>query len=221
MTIIEFSKLLAECSPVILSAGLITGCINYKKFAPLHKAIMVYLAMMLVTDVLCDYVGHKYGNNFIILHIYSFAELAFMIYLYQKMLFRKRHTTLLIMGIMALLYIITEILVLYVFNSIVVKDFQPYAKVVDNFMIILMAFAYLQERISRYREIEWGNFRLNMAFLVYFTINTLFFVPLNFLINAGTDVKFYFWTGHVALLLLLYLYLSLKLLKAPQYKVIA
>ncbi len=213
MNIREFSQLLSNITPFILIAGLIAGCINFKKLGRLHKVIMAYLAMMLVTDLLCPYIGKKYGNNFIILHIYCLAELGIMIYLYQKVLFRRRHLPLLILGISGLIYIFTEILLLYIFNSLVIKDFQPYAKVVDNFIIILMALAYIQERINRFRESQWGNFRLNVAFLIYFTINTLLFLPFNFLVNAGSNAKFYFWGGHIILLICLYIYLVVKLIK--------
>ncbi|SFQ27134.1 hypothetical protein [Flavobacterium akiainvivens] len=182
---------------------------------------MAYLALMFVTDLLSDYIGYKWGNNFIMLHIYSLTELGFMIYLYQKVMFRKRHLPLLILGILGLVYITAEIALLYVFNQIVVKDFQPYAKVVDNFIIILMALAYMQERMNRFREQQWGNFRLNMAFLVYFTVNTVFFLPFNFMVNASSDVKFYFWTGHVSLLILLYSYLGFKMLKIPSKAMLA
>lgn len=173
---------------------------------------MAYLGMMLVTDLLCIPIARIYGNNFIILHIYSFAELSIILYLYQKILFRKTHVPLLILGILGLAYIAWEALFYYVFSKIIVKDFQPYAKIADNFVVILLTLAYMQERISRFRESEWGNFRLNMAFLIYFTVNTIFFLPFNFLVNVSNDVKFYFWTGHIAMLLLLYSYLGLKLL---------
>lgn len=135
-------------------------------------------------------------------------------------MFRKMHLPLLLLGILGVIYISGEILLYYVFKPVTVKEFQPYAKIADNFVVILMALAYIHERMDGFLERDWGNFRLNMAFLVFFTLTSIIFVPFNFLINAHSNVKFYFWACNGTLIILLYLYLSYKMVNLPGKKVL-
>ena len=110
----------------------------------------------------------------------------------------------------SVLYIIYE-LIYYTFFNTNVKSFQPYAKVADNFVIILLSLSFLQEKISDFKERQWNNFSFNIVVLVFFTLNTLIFLPINFLVNEGSGIKFYFWIGNSVLLLLFYSYLIGKI----------
>ncbi|WP_188620695.1 hypothetical protein [Flavobacterium suaedae] len=112
----------------------------------------------------------------------------------------------------AILYIAYEF-IYYAFFDTNVKSFQPYAKVADNFVIILLALSFLQEKIDDFKEQKWDNFRLNIVILVFFTFNTLIFLPINFIVNENSGVKFYFWAGNSILLLLFYSYLIGKIWK--------
>jgi hypothetical protein len=47
-----------------------------------------------------------------------------------------------------------------------------------------------------------------MVVLIYFTINTLVFLPFNFLVNESSGVKFYFLTGNVFMTFFFYVYLT-------------
>ncbi len=172
---------------------------------------MVYALILLISDWLMGFFKNYAGNTLMVLYIYSFFELAFMIYFFKKYMFLKKQLFLTALGIAGLIYIVAEMLLIFVFKGLVVKEFQPYAKVVDNFVIVLMALAYLHEKMTRYSESAWGSFRLNMVFLVFFTLNTMIFLPFNFMINATGNTKFYFWAGHIILLILFYLYLTFEI----------
>ncbi|MES2485530.1 MAG: hypothetical protein V4581_06225 [Bacteroidota bacterium] len=166
--------------------------------------------------LLMEFLGYLFsdvlfGNNLMLMHIYSFTELAFMLYFFKKYLLKKRHLGLTILGFASLAYIVAELFMIFVFEGLNVKQYQPYAKVVDNFVSILFIFAFLQETMSHYKEKQWDNLRLAMVFLAFFTLNTLFFLPFNFMVNAAGNVKFYFWTGHVILILCYYLYLTIEI----------
>jgi hypothetical protein len=214
MTIIEITSLFANISRAALAAGVVIGCIYYNRLSALHKAITVYLALMLLTEITNEIVGRIWHNNFIVLYLYCTAELAFMMFLYHRFMLRKKQRALKAIGVLSLLYIIAEALVQFVFKELVVTQFQPYAKVADNFVVILMALAFLHEKISRFRENRWGNFRLNSIVLLFFTLNTLIFLPFNFLVNEQSGIKFYFWTGNAILISLFYSYLAFEIFTA-------
>jgi len=211
MTLIEFGQILTYLSNLILFAGFILSVIKWGESKPISKSLTVYIAILLGSAVLMYVIARIFSDNIIVLYIYSFSELAFMLYFFKRHMFLKKQLLLTILGIAGLLYILAEMLLVFVFKGLVIKEFQPYAKVVDNFVIVLMTLAYLHEKMSRYGESEWGSFRLNMVFLVFFTLNTILFLPFNFMVNAAGNVKFYFWTGHIILLILFYLYLTFEI----------
>ena len=211
MTLIEFGQILTYLSNMILFAGFVLSLIKWSESKPIYKSLTVYIAILLGSAVLMYVIARIFSDNIIVLYIYSFSELAFMLYFFKRHMFLKKQLLLTILGIAGLLYILAEMLLVFVFKGLVIKEFQPYAKVVDNFVIVLMTLAYLHEKMSRYGESVWGSFRLNMVFLVFFTLNTILFLPFNFMVNAAGNVKFYFWTGHIILLILFYLYLTFEI----------
>lgn len=213
MPIKDFAEIVGDIIPFVQLIGALIGTFLYCNTKPIYKDITIYLGMMFLTSFLSYLLGYVLlTNNFIVLYIYSFTELAFMLYFYKKHMFLKKQRFLIILAWIGLAYIIAEVLLIFVFKELDVKQFQPYAKVADNFAVILMALAYLHERVSLYSESKWGSFRLNMVFLVFFTLNTLIFLPFNFLVNEQSGIKFYFWTGNIILILLFYMYLSFEII---------
>lgn len=205
MPLKEFTFFLAKLSPLLLAIGIITGLFLYKKLNAVHKSIVYYFAIMLCVDLYSRYLA-MYGNNQIVLLIYSLVELIGVTYFYNKFLLVKKHIITLIISLVAITYIGWE-LFSYLFLDSDVKNFQPYAKVADNFVVILLALTFLYEKMNSYKESKWDNFRLNIVVLVYFTLNTLIFLPFNFLVNEGSGIKFYFWGFNIVITLLFYVYL--------------
>jgi hypothetical protein len=209
MNFIEIVQDLTMLSPAILSTGIVVGLYKYKLLNDITKSIILYFIVMLALDI-TGRILEDFGNNFIILHTYSFLELLLLLYFYFKFLFKARHNILLGLGIIGILYIIWEIVI---FNQVKAKDFQPYSKTLDNFIVILLALAFLQEKITRFKESKWDNFQLNIVILIFFTLNLIFFLPFNFLVNESTGLKFYFWLGNLILTLSFYSYLTYSIWK--------
>lgn len=206
MSLSEFSFQLGKLSPLLLILGTLLGVFSYKKLDAVHKSIIFYLLMMLLVDTYSRFLW-RYGNNQVTLLIYSLIEVIGVGYFYQKILLKRKYIITITINILVVIYIIWE-LFSYLFLDSNVKHFQPYAKVADNFVIIVLALTFLYEKMSDYKESKWNNFKLNIGVLVFFTLNTLIFLPFNFLVNEKSGVKYYFWTGNVILLLLFYGFLT-------------
>ncbi len=206
MTFYQFSKIAGFLSPIILIVGIILGLYFYKRINMFYKSIAIYLMLMLGVDLSARILPY-YGNNLIILPIFSLVEMSFFVYFYNKHLLKKVNPVLVILGAIAAIYIIVEMLRFFVFNVVDAKQFQPYAKVADNFMVIVMALFFFYQKINSFNETKWGNFKLNTVLLAYFTFNTIIFLPFNFMINESSGVKFYFWTINIVMVILFYLYL--------------
>jgi len=213
MTFYEFSAKFYLLSPIAAFIGLALGLFYYKRLDNLNKALVGYLGIMLFTDLASRVVGHVYGNNFIMLHIYSLLELIFFVYFYNRFLLIKHHKLFIILGTVGTLYIVGEILVLYIFNDINELEFQPYAKVADNFVIIVMALAFFLQRINAFAETGWQYFKLNTAVLCFFTLTAIVFLPFNFLVNDPTGLKFYLWFVNGIAIICFEVYITLLILK--------
>lgn len=206
MTFVKIADYLPELIPLILVIGLSVGLYYYNVLDGIHKSLFFYLFLMLITDYVSRFFSQD-GNNLIILIVYSFVELLAVAYFYYKYMFKNKHKLVLVMSIMAMLYIMGELFFNLFFN-VNVQHFQPYAKIADNFVIILLALSFLYEKVSTYKESRWDNFTLNITVLVFFTLSALIFLPFNFLVNEKSGVKFYFLTGNVVLLLFFYGFLT-------------
>jgi len=212
MQIYKIAQIITSLSPAALVIGIVFGLLLYKKIGVMHKSIVVYLCLMLCTDIAGRILGAS-GNNLIILPIYSLIELAFFVYFYNKYFFAKPNTFLIGLGVAGAVYIVTEMLLYFVFNALNVKQFQPYCKVIDNFIIIIMALFFFQQKISNFKELGWGNFRLNTILLIFFTLTTIIFLPFNFLINGTSEVKFYFWMFNSVTIVFFYIFLTVEIWK--------
>src|SRR5690606_20287049 len=116
-----------------------------------HKNIIYYLIAMLSVDILGRGLWKLLGHNLIVLPIFSFIELLFFLIFYNKFLIRRR-PVIFGLGTIGLVYILIEIFVNFVFYEIDRRDYQPYAKVVDNFIVILMSLTFFQEKIDKFKE---------------------------------------------------------------------
>jgi len=204
MSFYEILKLSTLISPLILFIGVGIGIYFYKRLDVIHKSIIYFLFIMLSIDMTGRAI-ESYGNNLIVLLVYSLIEMLLFTFFYYKFLFKAQHRLIIILSAFALFYIIWEIIIL---KEIEAKQFQSYAKVADNFVIITLALAYFHEKINIYKESKWDNFQLNAVILVFFSINMIFFLPINFLINESSGLKFYFWLGNLIITVLFYAYLT-------------
>ena len=202
MSLYEFSFQLGKLSPLLLTLGIILGAFLYKQLDTVRRSIIFYMLMMLLVDIYSRFLW-RYGNNQITLLVYSLIEVVGVGYFYHRILLKKKYIITFIINVLAVIYIIWE-LFSYLFLDSDVQHFQPYAKVADNFVIIVLAFTFLYEKMNDFKESKWDNFRLNIAVLVFFTLSVLIFLPFNFLVNEKSGVKYYFWTGNVILLILFY-----------------
>lgn len=190
--------------------GVIIGYSSFKYSNNITKSITVYLTVMLLVDI----VGKIYFllgvNNQFILPIYSFIEILLLTYFYNKYMFSKKYKILTAINILAMFYILWDI-VTFSFTS--AKDFQSYAKVFDNFGIILLSLTYCYEKLDQPSVAKWENFRLNIVIAVFFTINLVLFLPYNFIINDNGGIQFFFWQAIIFTTIAFYIYLTMLIIQ--------
>ena len=203
---------LADFEAVLLVLSLLIGVFLYKNLDSLKKFIVFYIVLMLSTEAVSYYVGTTFGSNHMIFPLYSLFELCFFFYLFKKYLFKKQHILTTALGALGVLYILYEFIYNFIYHHVSTQEYQPYAKVVDNFIIIIFSLTYLLEKMTTYDETRWDNFSFNMGLLIYFTLSTIFFLPFNFLVNETSGLKYYFWICNAILTCFFYIFLVIEMI---------
>lgn len=207
-----FSQLLSLftlITPLVLMIGIAVG-IYYYCFLPLkYRYLLIYFGICLLIDVLSRLVGKLFANNLVLLIFFSLLELLFFYFFFRVCYFRRKVIKHVVLVIAASLYILTE---LFLLSKIEAAVFQSYAKTLSSFLILVMVIDYLFDCLRR-RENATDSIPELAAFLVYFSINQIFFLPINFLINVSSDMKFYFWCINLVVTILFYLFLVRQIWK--------
>lgn len=212
MTFKTLFEILNVISPIALFTGLLIGIYYYKKVDIIHKGITGYLLAMLCVDMSGRVLEYYSRNNLIVLPVYSLIEMGMFVYFYFRYLFKRPHRALILLSILAAVYIIWELISF----SRDVRQFQSYAKVADNFVIITLALVFLNDKIRDYKESRLDNFYLNAVILIFFSVNLIFFLPLNFTLNETTG--FYFWLFNLTTTVSFYMYLIYSVWKNGRLK---
>lgn len=210
MSYIDFLQALTWLSPLTLFIGIIIGLSAFKSLNTVNRSITVYLIVMLCAEIASNIISLFLPNNIVGFPVYCLVELCLFVYFYNTYFLSKRYVALIVLNILAILFILWEI-VTFSFTS--AKDFQSYAKVFDNFSVILLALTYSYEKLEQPNAAKWTNFRLNTVILIFFTINLILFLPFNFIINDNAGIQFYFWQGILLTTVAFYAYLAYLLLQ--------
>jgi hypothetical protein len=209
MTFSHVLSLFTTIVPLLLVVGIVVG-IYYYCFLPLkYRYLLAYFGICLLIDVLSRVAGKLFENNLVLLIVFSLLELLFFYVFFRVCYFRRnvlKHTILVIAGC---LYMMTEIFLL---DKIAASAFQSYSKTLSSFLILVMVIDYLFDSLRHKGNVAESIPEL-AAFIIYFSINLIFFLPINFLINVSSELKFYFWCINLVVTILFYLFLVREIWK--------
>lgn len=209
MTFSELLSLGTMVIPLVLVTGMAAGVYYYRFLSLKYRYLLVYLAICLLIDLLSRLAGRLFENNLVLLIIFSLLELLFFYVFFRVCYFRRKVLKHIVLVTAASLYMILEIFLL---SKIAVTAFQSYAKTIGAFLVLVMVIDYLFDLLRR-KEDRAGNVSELAAFIIYFSINLIFFLPINFLINVSAAFKFYFWCVNLVVTILFYLYLVREIWK--------
>lgn len=209
MTLTRIISIATVLVPVILFLGLIAGRYYYRYLDKRYRFLVLYLFICFCTDVLSRIAGELYNNNLIFIIIFSLLELLFFFWYYRECFYKRRIPVFTVVTLISAVYIIYE---MYALKDVSPKDFQPYSKVICSFIIIILSINFLFEKMAN-QQTDQSIIKLNSTFVLYFSLNLIFFLPVNFLINVTSSVKFYFWCANLLLTVSFYTFLSMEIWK--------
>ena len=197
--------------PLLLFFGMVLGYYYRKNLDKKNKLFVIYLCICFIIDILTRIIGEIYNNNLIFIVVFSLLELLFFYYFYKICIYKRHKKIFSIATAVASVYMLYE---MYTLNDVSPYEFQPYSKVLCSFLIIIMSINTLFEHINKEKQ-DTTIIKLCSVFVVYFSLNLIFFLPVSFLINinVNSSTKFYFWLANLILTILFYIFLIKEIWK--------
>ena len=184
----------------------VSSCFFYKELKPLYKFINVYIWLGILIDLLTTYFMKSTGYNLFLLPIYSFAELAIFSSIYLRFFLKGENAVLKSLLLLALGLILLDFLFLCdLFNA---KTFYAFSKVVADIAIVVLCLKYFSNILKEETPIKKELLLLNSVFIGYFSINSIIFLSINFLVNESLDLVTPFWVLNALSALFLYSFLT-------------
>jgi hypothetical protein len=209
MTFDRFLSLATALVPILLFLGIACGIYFYRFLQQTYKFLLIYLLICFFIDVSSRIAGEIYDNNLIFIIIFSVLELVFFYFYFRACFFKRKVTSYTVLTFVATIYMLYE---MFMLKDVSPKYFQPYSKVICSFIIIIMSINCFFEKMANEQQ-DNEVIKLNSVFVIYFSLNLIFFLPVNFLINVTSSVKFYFWCANLLLTVLFYTFLSKEIWK--------
>lgn len=201
MSFLALLEVLTYISPLLLILGILIGCANFNSLNGVHKMLLLYFLFSLSIDIVSRILGAYNDYNLILIPLLGFLELLVFSIIYWKYLLKDRSAISLTVIVVGLAFMIGEI---WLVKSLQSAQFQSYSKAVGSFVIIVLCIKYIVQELNKEGEFDKVNLKLNNMVLLFFSINLVIFLPLNFLVNEQSILKFYFWMANLVLTLSFY-----------------
>ena len=180
-------------SPIILIVGVLLGIFMFKRLKKSNKLLVFYLVFSLTFDILSRYFGYiaqsKY--NLFLIPVYGFLESGFLSVLYYRYILRSKSKYLLSFIVFMHLLILVEIF--FGKGLFHPESFQSFGKVIADASIILYSIYFYLKIFKGQIPIRSEYAFLNAVVLIYFSINLIIYLAINFLVNAQFKLVVAFW----------------------------
>lgn len=208
----SFRELFFELSPwIILLPTFMALRLAWRENAHELKPLLGYLLLSLITQVVSFLLWRNSMNNLPLLHIYTLAEFILLFWFYM-IIFGK--------GISAALPVITAcaVSVFLVIDSLALESiwgFNTLGRSIEAFIFILLALAWFLKMIKN--EFSSANVNslkyMNAGLLIYFSGSIVLFSFSGLTARLTKALALNVWSIHTLLLVLLYVLLTMGLLK--------
>ncbi len=204
MNVYKLADFLVFSIPFILVASVVIVFYYYKVLAVSYRILGWYLVIALFIDLLSKSFGKIFENNLIFISVYALAEIVIFSLFYFKLQLKKEG--MLVLVPISVIFVVYETVSVNVTN---VNDFQVYSRVVSSFLITVFSISYYFKLLSE--EVKANDdkkYFINSAILFFYAFNVIYFLPIGFLINEGSGLKFYFWVINTVITILFYILLT-------------
>ncbi|MGH1335566.1 MAG: hypothetical protein ACRBFS_05510 [Aureispira sp.] len=156
------------------------------------------------------------GTNLSVLPILSLATLLIFTKIYLDEFLQERPPILLVMVISAVIIILFD--VYFSYNGLSVRHFYALGTVASDFCIVWFCLYYFWKSLKGEEQLDRELWILSGGFLIYFSICTLLFFSINFLINESLKVVAPFWMLNAFSASFFYSFLSYRMWKYGRFQ---
>lgn len=168
--------------------------------------ILSYFFTCLTVDILGHILGKIYSNNLILIPFFGVLELFFFSFLYFNI---TRYKIILYITIPTVFCFLIELFNSYFKDAV---NFQTYTRFLSSFSIFILTTLYCYSMIkSRWKKYNSNLFLLNASLLIYSSFSSIYYLPINLLINWNSKAKFWFWIINIIVTLTFY-YINTKVI---------
>ncbi len=175
-----------------------------------YRTTIVYLAFSLCIDLMSRFMGYFQNNNQLLWLCLSLLEIIIFCYIFYTLRKKEKYHFEFIISLCAIVYIVYE---LFTINPIEVKTFQTYSKTISSFVIVLIAMRNIYHYVITEKEIISNQLWFRLNILIYFSMNVVLLLPINFLVNHESTSAFWIWFAYLFFTLIFYLGLIVLLWK--------
>lgn len=204
LTVKFWLSVLTLFPPIISFLGIVVGIYIYKNLRTSSKYIFFYLIAAFSTYILSRYLENVMNNNLLLVPVFGFLELFFFSMIYHRFLFKKTNYLFLSIVGFLLLLIIIDIFTCNPFNP---EKFQSYGRVIDSLTLVSISIYFYWKVLKNDIEKDRNKLLLNGFVLLFFLLNSVWFLVINFLVNTSSEVMFPIWLVNAIAMPLFYLYL--------------
>jgi len=195
---------LTYLSPALCLIGVVLGAIRLKKLHQVFQLITLFLLLSFITDLVYRYFAIfpiKRFNLFLI-PIYGLFELLLFSFLYLRYLIQGKKTGLIIfIGLMAIGILFEIFFAPYIYSA---KEFISFGKPLANLGILVLCFFTFYHWITGNTPKEPAFYPLNGAIFIYYSLNLLLYLFINFLVNENITLVTIFWVINLISVLIFY-----------------
>lgn len=195
--------------PFVCLVGCLIGAYYYRKLTGKSKLILLYLSFCLIFDLIGRVLVLTQHNNLILVPVFGFLELFLFSWIYHQYML-KRNRLLIALNLGALILILIDCTLE---NPFQLSSFHSIGRIIDGFFILILCLAYFYEIMVSETSSSRTKTSFNVVTFLFFTINSLWFLVVNFLITTLEGSIFYLWVINVIATPLFYLYLTVYLWK--------
>lgn len=191
-------------------AVIITGS-SFKWLNKSFRLISLFIWITALANVLGLLSIKHTGTNLSILPALSLATLLIFSKLYLDEFLQERAWGLLILIGGAVVIIGFDIYFSY--TGLSVRQFYALGTVASDLSIVIFCLYYFWKSLQEEEQLNRELWILNSGFLIYFSISTLLFFSINFLVNESLKVVAPFWMLNAFSASFLYIFLTYRIWK--------
>lgn len=192
-------------SPVILLFGIIVGLFYRKQLERCFYLFYIYLIFSLIIDLFSRYFGYYsvFKYNLFLIPIFGFLELSMFSVIYYRYIIKSSNKYLrcFIFALLGLILIDLS----RIGSMFDASSFRSYGKVIADAGIVVFCLIYYLDVVKGRIKPTFELNLLNAASIIFFSLNLIIFLAINFLVNASYGIVMFFWNFNLVIVCLYYI----------------